>query len=116
MTFKFCSDICLGIIQFSLKTSHSFKVTRKTPGRLNLERISCCFKNTRHLTQTKGKSLEETDAFPLKVWIRGLIGQSKHFTSKVNLLRSSNLGLFMFPFIQIKLKINKEGRSRILTI
>ena len=31
----------------------------KLQGRLNLVRIICCFKNTRHLTQTKGKSLDE---------------------------------------------------------
>ena len=68
------------------------------------------------MTQTKGKSLDETKAPPLKVWMRGLIGQSKHFTLKVKLMKSPNLGLFMFPFIQIKLKTKKKGRSRILTI
>ena len=50
------------------------------PGRLNLVRISCCFENTRHLKQTKGRSLDKTEAPPLKVWMRGLIAQSKHFT------------------------------------
>ena len=50
------------------------------PGRLNLVRITCCFENTRHLTQTKGRSLDESEAPPLKVWIRGLIAQSKHYT------------------------------------
>ena len=50
------------------------------PGRLNLVRIDSCFKNTRHFTQTKGRSLDETEAPPLKVWMRGLIAQSKHFT------------------------------------
>ena len=52
----------------------------KTGGRLNVERISSCFKNTRHLTQTKGRSLDETEAPQLKVWMRGFIVQSKHFT------------------------------------
>ena len=50
------------------------------PGRLNLVRISCCFENTRHFKQTKGRSIDETEASPLKVWIRGLIAHSKHFT------------------------------------
>jgi len=36
------------------------------PGRLNLMRISYCFENTRHLTQTKGSSLDKTEAPPLK--------------------------------------------------
>ena len=49
------------------------------PGRLNIVRISCCFENTRHLSQTKGKSLNETKGPPLKVWMRGLILHSKHF-------------------------------------
>ena len=88
----------------------------KLPGRLNLVRISCCFENTRHLTQTKGRSLDETEAPPLKVWMRGLIAQSKHFTSKVKLVKRPYLGLFMFAFIQIKSKVNKKSRSRILTI
>ena len=48
------------------------------PGRLNLVRISCCFKNTRHLTQTKGRSLDDTEVPPLKVRRGGLIAQSKH--------------------------------------
>ena len=38
----------------------------KLPGRLNLVRISCCSENTRHLTQIKGISLDETEAPPLK--------------------------------------------------
>ena len=87
----------------------------RLPGRLNLVRISCCFKNTRHLTQTKRRSLDETKAPPLKVWMRGFILQSRHFTSKVKLLRSPFLGRFIIPFIQIKSKINKKSRSRILT-
>ena len=52
----------------------------RLPGRLNLVRISCCFENTRHLTQTKGRTLDETEAPPHKIWMRGLIAQSKHFT------------------------------------
>ena len=36
------------------------------PGRLNIVRISCRFENTRHLTQTKGRSLDKTEASPLK--------------------------------------------------
>ena len=38
----------------------------KLPRRLNLVRISYCFENTRHLTQTKGRSLDKTKAPPLK--------------------------------------------------
>ena len=34
--------------------------------------------------------------------------QSKHFTSKVKLLKSPYRGLFMFLFIQIKLKLYKK--------
>ena len=37
----------------------------RLPGRLNMVRISCCFENTRHLTQTKARSLDETEAPPL---------------------------------------------------
>ena len=37
------------------------------PGRLNIVWISCSFANTRHLTQNKGRSFDETDAPPLKV-------------------------------------------------
>ena len=61
---------------FSLKTSHSLTL----PGRLKIVRISCCFENTRHLTQTKGRSLDETLLPPLKVWMRGCIAHAKHFT------------------------------------
>ena len=50
------------------------------PEQLNLVRISGCFENTRHLTQTKGRSLDETEAPPLRVWMREFITQSKHFT------------------------------------
>ena len=33
---------------------------KRAPGRLSMVRISCCFENTRHSTQTKEKSLNET--------------------------------------------------------
>ena len=52
-------------------------------------RISCCFENKRHLTQIKGRSLDETEAFALKVWMRGYIVESKHFTSKVKLVKKT---------------------------
>ena len=39
----------------------------RLPGRLNLVRISSCFENTPHLTQTKGRSLDETEKHPLKL-------------------------------------------------
>ena len=65
----------------------------KLPGRLNLVRISCCFENTRHLTQTKGRSLNKTEAPPLKEYKSGFIAHSKQFTEKVKLLRSLYPGL-----------------------
>ena len=68
------------------------------------------------MTQPKGSSLDETEALALKEWKEGFIVHSKHFTYKVKLVRSPYLGLFMFPFIQIKSKINKKSRSSILTI
>ena len=49
-------------------------------GRLNLVRISCRFENTRHLTQTKARSRDQTKAPLLNVWMRGLMAQSKHLT------------------------------------
>ena len=52
----------------------------RQPERLNILRISCWFGNTRHFKQTKGRSLDETEVPPLKVWMRGLIVQSKHFS------------------------------------
>ena len=52
----------------------------RLPGELNLVRISCCFENTRHLTQTKERSRHQTEASPLNVWMRGLIAQTKHLT------------------------------------
>ena len=54
----------------------------RLPGRLNLVTISSYFENTRHFTQTKGRSLEETEAPPLKVRRSGLIAQSEHFSKK----------------------------------
>ena len=51
----------------------------RLPGCLKIGRTSCVFENTRHLTKTKRKSLHETEAPPLKVWMTGLIAQSKHF-------------------------------------
>ena len=77
MWFNFCSDIFIGITQFAfLKAGTPLRL----PGRLNLVRISCCFENTHHLTQTTGRSLDETEAPSLTVWMRGLIAQSKHLT------------------------------------
>ena len=55
------------------------------------------------------------EALPLKECKRGFIAHSKHLTYKVKLVRSPYLGLFMIPFIQVKSKINKKRRSRILT-
>ena len=55
-------------------------ISIRLPGRLNLVRISCCFENTRHLTQTKGGGRHQTEAPPLNVWMKGLIAQSKCFT------------------------------------
>ena len=55
-------------------------------------------------------------ALPLKECTRRFIAHPKHFTYSVKLVRSPYLGLFMFPFIQIKAKINKKSRSTILTI
>ena len=87
----------------------------RLPGRLNKVRISCCFENTRHLTQTKGRRLDETEAPPRKVWMRGFIAHSKHFTYMVKLVTTPYPGLFILAFIQIKSMINKKIRSRILT-
>ena len=63
---------------------HSFFVKPVTPlrlpGRLNIVTISCCFEITRHLAQTEGGSLDDTEAPALNLWMRGFIAQSKHFT------------------------------------
>ena len=50
------------------------------PGRLTIVKISRCFQNTHHLTQTKDRSLDKTEAPPLKEYKRGFIVQSKHLT------------------------------------
>ena len=55
------------------------------------------------------------EALSLKECERQFIAHSKPFNYKVNLVRSPYLGLFIFPFIQIKSKINKKSRSTILT-
>ena len=55
------------------------------------------------------------EALPLKECKRGFIAHSKHVTYKVKLVRSPYVGPLMFPFIEIKSKINKKSRSRILT-
>ena len=80
----------------------------RLPERLNKMRISGCFENTRLLTQTKARSLNETEAHPLVVWMRELITHSYHFTEKVKLLRSPYLRLFMLALSQIKWKISKK--------
>ena len=107
MRLDLWSDICIAIIRFFSVLKQATLIT--LPGRLKIVRISCCFENARHLTQTKGRSLNETSAPPLKVWMRGCIARSKHFTWKVKLLRSPYIGLFMFAFMQIKWKINKKA-------
>ena len=68
------------------------------------------------MTQTKGRTLRETEAPPLKVCMTGFIAHSKPFTLKVNLLRSPYLGLFMFDFILVNSKIHNKSKSLILTI
>ena len=46
----------------------------------NLVRISYCFEKTRHMTQTKARSFDETEPPAQKLWMIGLIAQSKHLT------------------------------------
>ena len=76
MRLEFCYDIFYGYNSVCFLKP----VTPLTlPGRLNLVRIGWCFENARQLTQTKGRSLDETEAPPLKVRRTGLIAQSKHF-------------------------------------
>ena len=82
----------------------------KLQARLNLVRINCCFKNTRHLTQTKGKSLDLSEALLLKECIRGFIAHSKHLTYKLKLMRSPYLGLFNVTFYSNKVT-NKQKRK-----
>ena len=69
----------------------------RLPGRLNLVRIICCFENTRHLAETKERSIHETELPPLKVWTRGLGAESKHFTkgdsSKIKVANESFLNI-----------------------
>ena len=52
----------------------------RLPGRLTIVKISRCFQNTRHLTQTEERSLDQTEAPPLKEYKRGIITHSKQFT------------------------------------
>ena len=44
----------------------------------------------------------QTEAFPLKVWMRGFIVELKHFTSKVKLVKRPYLGLFMLTLLLFK--------------
>ena len=76
MMLDFCSDICMG--RYNSVCFLKPVTPLRLSGRLNSVRISCCFKNTRHLTQTKGTSRDQTEARLLNVWMRGLIAQSKH--------------------------------------
>ena len=64
-------------------------------------RINSCFKNTRHLTQTKERSLDE------KRFHSKNVREDLLHTLNTSLVRSPFLGLFKFPFIQIKSNINK---------
>ena len=80
----------------------------KLQGRLNLVRINCCFKNTRHLTQTKGKGFYQSEALLLKECKRGFISQSKHLAYKVKLFRIPYLGLFYVTFYSNKVKAKRE--------
>ena len=68
MTLDFCSNNFMGIIQLLSLSQQTFKVTR-TMG----QRIKFCFGNTRHLTQTKGRSLSGLEALPHKECKRGFI-------------------------------------------
>ena len=65
MRLEICADICMGIIQYVSVLKQATPLT--LPGGLKIVRISCCFENTRYLTQTEGRSLDETSAPPLKV-------------------------------------------------
>ena len=87
----------------------------RLPGRLNLVTISSCFKNTHHLTQTEGRSLDEKRFQSKNRRLRGFTAHSKHFTYMVKMVKTPYPGLFILAFIQIKSKINKKTRSRILT-
>ena len=71
---------------------------------LNLEWISCCFKNTRHLTPTKGRILDETEAPTLNVWRGGLIAQAKHAVHLKGKVAEESLSRAVYVrfFFQIK--------------
>ena len=77
-------------------------------GRLNLVRIDCCFKNTRHFKQIKQISLNQSQALLLKERRRGFIAHSKHFAYKVKLMRSPYLGLFYVTFYSNKVKAEQK--------
>ena len=71
-----------------------------------------------------GKSLYNVFFFSLTVrklsmnevfFVNSTYNLHTHKKSGVKLVRSPYLVLFMIPFIQIKSKINKKSRSRILT-
>ena len=82
----------------------------KLQGRLNLVRINCCFKNTRHLTQTVGKSLDEKRSYSKNVR-EDLLST---LNTSLKLMRIPYLGLFSFYLNKVKTK-QKKIRSRILT-
>ena len=77
-------------------------------GRLNLAKVNCCLKNTSHFTQTKGKSLDQSEALLLKECKRGFIVHSKHLTCKIKRMRSPYLWLFCVTFYSNKFKDKQE--------
>ena len=60
------------------------------------------------MTQTKGKSLDQSEALLLKECKRGFIVHSKHLTYKIKLLRSPYLWLFYVTFYSNKFKDKQE--------
>ena len=60
------------------------------------------------MTQTKGKSLDQSEALLLKECKRGFIVHSKHLTYKTNLMRSPYLWLFYVTFYSNKFKDKQE--------
>ena len=60
------------------------------------------------MTQTKGKSLDQSEALSLKECKKGFIVQSKHLTYKTNLMRSPYLRLFYVTFYSNKFKDKQE--------
>ena len=68
----------LPILDVTDRRGTAYSLPLRLPGRLNFLRIKSCFQKARHLKQTKGRSLDEIEAPPLKVWMRGLMAQSKH--------------------------------------